>query len=150
MRASEVGPVFPSDPVVVRWVRQGRRPVDRVLADATTFPIAEPISLGADGTLRLDQPFARVTGNGEVAWSAHGRVVNSASLVRFARVEIAVIVWSDEMREVTVRSRGRHVLSWGERRERRYFTLAHDAAAYVAGALAAEGVAEHSRASQVA
>jgi hypothetical protein len=152
MRATDVGHVIPSDPVVVRWVHHGRRPVDEVLGDVSTFPVAESTSLGAGGTLRLDRPFARSTdGNGTVAWSAPGRVVTRvASMVRFARVEIAVIVWSDELSEVTVRRRGRQVLSWGERRERRYFDLAHDAAEYVAGALAAAAAAERSRALPVA
>lgn len=155
MRMFEVGHDFPPDPVVVRWVHKGRGPVDQVLADVTAFPITESISLGPAGTLRLDRPFARsADAGGMVAWRANGRVVTSvASLVRFARVEIDVIVWSDELSEVTVRSRGRHLTSWGDRRERRYFTLAHDAAAYVAGALAAAAAAdnaEHSHASQVA
>jgi hypothetical protein len=71
-------------------------------------------------------------------------------MVRSARVEIAVMVWSDELSEVNVRTRGRHLLSWSERRQRRYFTLAHDAAAYVAGALADAGAAERSLALPVA
>ena len=152
MGAIEVRQVVPSDPVVVRWVHHASTPVDQVLADVTTFPIAASISVGAGGTLRLDRPFARSTdANGKAAWRAYGRVVTpGASMVRFARVEIAVMVWSDELSEVNVRSRARRLLSWGERRQRRYFALAHDAAAYVARALADADAAERNRALPVA
>jgi len=137
MRALAADAVFPSDPVVTRWVRHGRTPRPAVLANLTALPIGQPIAL-PQGALRLDRPFARSTDpNGRETWSTQARVVTSAAtVVRFARVEIAIIAWTGQLSEVTVRSRGRHLISWSDRREHRYFALAHDAATHIADLLA--------------
>jgi hypothetical protein len=102
---------------------------DEDFADITRFDTA---------TFRLDEPFMRsADATGRVTWRGNGRVViSAASIVRFARVEIAITEWANELAEVTLRSRGRHLVSWGDRRERRYFDLAHDAASHIAAVLA--------------
>lgn len=50
-------------------------------------------------------------------------------------IEVQVTPWPNGTAEVTVRPRGRRLLAWGPRRERRYFNAAHDVAAQVADAL---------------
>jgi hypothetical protein len=121
------------DPVVDRWVQQPPWRVEEVLGDASRLPVATAISLG-DGELQLDGRFeASAESDGRVVWKAPGRLLlRGASVVRFARVEVEVVVWSDELSEVTVRSCARRLVTWGERRERRYFSLAHEAATHVA------------------
>lgn len=130
------------DPVVDRWVQQPATRVEEVLGDVSRLPIAAATDLGGDGELQLDGAFeASIQADGRVVWKAPGRLlIRGASVVRFARVEVEVVVWSDELSEVAVRSRARHLVTWSERRERRYFSLAHEAAAHVARVLSTPDV----------
>ena len=127
----ELTPVPPVDPVVDRWVSRSTRPLPEALRG-----LADRADLG-DGELRLEGDFApTIDGRGRVSWKAPARLVGRGpSVVRFARVEVEIIEWADDLLEVTVRSSARHVLTWGERRERRYYSLAHHAASHVASAL---------------
>ena len=133
----ESKPVTQVDPVVDRWVS---RP-------STSLPDAlrrlDPRTDLRKGELRLDGDFRpAIDGRGRVSWKAPARLVGRGpSVVRAARVEVEIIAWADDLLEVTVRSNARHVLTWGERRERRYFALAHEAASRVASALSPETTA---------
>jgi hypothetical protein len=127
--------VSPSSPVVDRWITE---PAERV-EDAmhVAFDAGTVLDLGSAGELHLDGPFTAVSAEGRAAWRAPARLVyRGASILRFTRVDVEVIAWSESLTEVTVRSSGRRVVTWGERRERRYFEQAHRAATRVAGVLA--------------
>src|SRR5690349_16150346 len=98
--------VLPFEEVVTRWVTNPR-PVDQVVGD-----------LGADA-VRLDRPFT----NDHDSWTAAGRLRRPRT-----RVELQITSWPNGAAEVTVRPRGRRLVTWSSGRERRYFDAAHDAA----------------------
>ena len=52
-----------------------------------------------------------------------------------ARVEVQITPWPNGAAEVTVRPRGRRLLTWSAGRERRYFDAAHAVATQVANTL---------------
>ena len=108
---------MPLEEVVTRWVHQPVRPVEEALA-------------GEPG-LRLHGPFADSIADGHRTWTARGRLPD----LRRARVELQVTRWSPEVTEVSLRPLGRRLVTWGPRRERRYFQGAHDAASRVASLL---------------
>jgi hypothetical protein len=109
-----------TDRVVTRWIRHPSTAVVRAFEAAV------------DRTdLRLDEPFtSAVDPKGRVSAHAHGRIGS-------AKVEVTVTEWSSDLTEITIRRHGRQLIAWSPRRERRYFDLAHDAAATVVTALAA-------------
>jgi hypothetical protein len=89
------------------------------------LPIGRDFSLGRFGTLRLDGPFEH---HGEV-WDARGRVIGRGPrLARYSRVEVVITPWSDDDYQLRVQPRSSFLPRWGERRQRRYFDLAHAAA----------------------
>ena len=108
---------LPFEQVVTRWVAEPR-PLDQVVGD--------PAALRAEG-LRLLQPFSQ----GCETWTAAGRLRRPRT-----RVELQISAWPGGAAEVTVRPRGRRLVTWSAARERRYFAAAHDAATQVAHALA--------------
>jgi hypothetical protein len=109
--------VPPFEEVVTRWVAQPR-PLEQVVRD--------PLTLGTD-RLQLERPFAR----DRSSWTAAGRLRGPRT-----RVELQITAWPNGAAEVTVRPRGRRLLTWSAGRERRYFDAAHDAATQVAHTLA--------------
>jgi hypothetical protein len=125
-----VSPVL-VDPVVDRWITQPRAGVAASLRGPAFAPEGT-IELDG-GALRFDDRFEQFVDSGRTVWRAPARLVmHGLGAVRFARVDVEVIAWSDDVAEVTVRSRARHVVTWGERREQRYFMHAHDAATHIA------------------
>jgi len=138
-------PVLHLAEVVDRWVEQPSARVEQVLGDARRLPVGRAIDLGAGG-LVLDRPFERtVHADGHLTWRAPGRLLTLGPLVRFARVHVEVVEWADGLSEVTVRSRGRRVITWGERRERRFFVRPHRAATRLAETLSTRDVLGPSR-----
>ena len=105
--------VLPFEEVVTRWVTEPR-PLEVVVADPAAI----------DG-LQLE-PFRHDHG----IWTAAGRLRGPRT-----RVELQITPWPDGTAEVTVRPRGRRLLTWSAARERRYFHAAHDAATHVARTL---------------
>jgi hypothetical protein len=105
------------DEVVTRWVA---RPAGDLVTTLDRAPIA--------AELRLSTPFSSATdaSGREIAW-AYGRVGR-------VKVEVALTAWTAELTELTIRRHGRHLVTWGEGSERRYFDRAHEAASGIAAA----------------
>jgi hypothetical protein len=75
--------------------------------------------------LRLDRPFVAVAGR-VPGWQTTGRLyAHGPGLVRFTPVEIELGAWSPEVSALSIRPATRKVTSWGTRRLRRYFAVAH-------------------------
>ena len=118
----------PTEEVVSRWVQSPRAAVETTVRD---------MALGRTDELRLDTPFERTSDRAVPTWRAHGRLLwHGPKLVRLARVEVDVTAWADDAAEVSVRPAGRRLLSWGPRREQRYFQSAHRAATRIADVVA--------------
>jgi hypothetical protein len=78
------------------------------------------------GQLRLDRPFAWTGGDNIPSWCARGRLyAEGAAMTRYTRVQIELAAWSPEASELRIRPVTRRVPTWGRRRQRRYFRLAH-------------------------
>jgi hypothetical protein len=135
------------EPVVDRWVEQPPDRIEAVLGDPSRLPIGTPITVDGGRGLVIVRPFARVAQRDrQVSWKAPGRLLmQGTGLVRFARVEVEIIVWSDERSEVTVRRRGREIVTWSDARERRFFANAHRAAAHLARVLSTRDILAASR-----
>ena len=136
MRLAETQHTEPAvDEVVTRWVDWGPVTVDEALPHWADNP--ERVALGRGAELQLDADFERAADPHVPTWHAPGRLVwPDRRLMRVAHIEIDVTAWSEDKVEVSVRPAGRRVLSWGPRRERRYFDAAHRAATRVAAVVA--------------
>src|SRR4051794_473243 len=108
--------VSPFEEVVTRWVARPR-PLEQVVGD--------PAVLGEE-TVRLDRPFT----NDHDSWTAAGRLHRPRT-----RVELQITSWPNGTAEITVRPRGRRLVTWSSGRERRYFDAAHHAATQLADTL---------------
>lgn len=117
----------------IEWVTVSRR-VDRppsrvgsMLSHPATTNRLRSVELASRGRLELG-PFAPVPGAAR-GWRAAGRlVVRGPRLVRHARISVSVTAWTSGACEVRLEPFARRPLTWGARRQRRYFGLAHDAA----------------------
>ena len=69
-------------------------------------------------------------------WHTRGRLPFRRPLARFARVSIEVAQWSDKVVELRLSPVSHHLGRWGERRQRRYFDVAHRAADDLVSAIA--------------
>ena len=130
-------PLRPStlvDEVVTRWASAPPPSIELALHRLEDGGAA----LGRGDELQLDAAFDRSSDRALPTWRAPARLVwHGPKLARVAHVEVEVTAWSDGAAEVTVRPAGRRVLSWGPRRERRYFASAHRAASHIAQVVAA-------------
>ncbi|MGH9185410.1 MAG: hypothetical protein ACRD0U_06310 [Acidimicrobiales bacterium] len=85
------------------------------------------LPLGGAGMLRIDEGLAAAEPT--VTWRSTGRLYGRGPrLAVYARVELRLTAWSDQGCELRVCPIARHVARWGDRRQRRYFALAHQAA----------------------
>jgi hypothetical protein len=127
----------PLEEVVAQWVRVPRAEVEHAV-HAT--PGDDRIPLSGTEELRLDTPFERTADRALPTWRAQGRLLwHGPMRVRLARIEVDVTAWTDDAAEVSVRPAGRRLLTWGPRRERRYFHSAHRAANVIADAVGRGG-----------
>jgi hypothetical protein len=79
-----------------------------------------------EGHLRFHRPFIAAIDAGCPSWHATGRLYGSGlRLARYTRVNIELTAWSDHATELRVRPVTRRLPTWGKRRQRRYFQLAH-------------------------
>jgi hypothetical protein len=125
------------DEVVTLWVESPPQSLASVLHGLANSR-GERIALGGGDELQLEGGFERSSDRALPTWRAPARLLwHGPKLVRVARVEVDVTAWRDDAAEVSVRPAGRRVLSWGHRRERRYFESAHRAATHLAHAVAA-------------
>jgi hypothetical protein len=115
--------------VIVRRIEQQPAALAQVLDRSGALPVGQDMSLGAQGRLRLDEPFEHRGPDVAGTWETRGRVIGSGPrLARFARVDVVIAPWSTESAQLRVQAHSRFLPRWGERRQRRYFDLAHAAA----------------------
>ena len=104
--------------VVTRRINQPLSSLRNVVSDV-------PARIGA---LALDAPFAD-NRRRDTTWHTTGRLYGEGTrLMRYTRVDVELIGWSEHSSELRVRPATRRVPVWGQRRQRRYFRLAHHVA----------------------
>lgn len=102
--------------------------VEEILTDPHVFAAGRVFPLGGEGSLQLHGPFEVRGRSSPVTWQVRGRLLGRGPrLVRYARVEIEVTPWSDRACELRVRPVARRPMTWGGRRQERYFAAAHAA-----------------------
>jgi hypothetical protein len=125
--------------VIQRRIQYPLSAVHSGLADRTPLGPSEPLTLGPDGLLRIDEPFRplapALSRQASPSWRAPASLLTNRAHV-VARVEIEVSMWSHGSTELTLRPVARHPERWPGRRMRRYFVLAHLAADETARLLA--------------
>ncbi len=115
--------------VITRRIDRTPAVLSRVLDRPNALPVGQDVSLGRRGSLRLDEPFEHRGPEDAGTWETRGRVTGRGPrIARFSRVEVVIAPWSTDAAQLRVLPRSRFLARWGERRQRRYFDLAHAAA----------------------
>jgi hypothetical protein len=78
------------------------------------------------GPLQFDEPFLPTGDTNCPRWQTTARLYGAGHRLRsYVRVEVEVAAWSNVASELRLRPVTRRVPTWGRRRQRRYFRLAH-------------------------
>lgn len=114
--------------VVSRRVNRPWVKIERLLLSQNlSAPIHLELESGA--VCRLDGPFSPAEPSLVRGWRATGRIARqSGRLARSTSVEIEIVAWSEDAAQLRLRPVKRTLRSWGARRQRRYFALAHECA----------------------
>jgi hypothetical protein len=132
--------------VVARRVNRSWTRVERLLRDSTLFVAGTRVQLTSGAVLRLDASFAPARWALVSTWQASGRLYGRGRRRSvFTRVKLDVTAWSDDASELRLRPVTRHFGSWGARRQRRYFAIAHECADHMLGDLRFRSMAARSR-----
>ena len=119
--------------------------VETVLVSPLLFGPGRATVLDDGGVLRIDDPFEPVGVWPVSTWRATATLRRRAAIARRALVRIEVAEWSHGGCELTVVPVSRHVALWSVRRQRRYYTLAHDVADHLARSIAQAARRRHDR-----
>jgi len=116
--------------VVTRRIERSPSSVRRALAARGKFLENDAaLPLMPHGILRYVDGFASSDGPGRFSWEARARLYGRGPrLFRYARVVLEITARSDWECELHLRPVARRLATWGVRRQRQYFALAHQAA----------------------
>lgn len=114
------------DPVVVRWITHGQKPLTQLVQQ---IPRRATYVLAGGGRLCITEPFTRGDSCVVPTWWAAGRLYGTGTrLPRFSRINIRINAWSATTCELQLYPASRHIRRWAAGRHARYFDLAHKSA----------------------